>query len=263
MPVSVEKSPDGLHIQQVKLATTILLAGLIGLTGCGLIPKKVELFQDKVKRVPAYTASQVELQKQAAYQAKTFARETADLAVREGTSTNLATSARATEKLTDAVSESLGPPVHKATLAADPLADKLITARGRLDARVEDFRKDNDENAGKKIEGTGLLQIPYFAYAGGVLALISLVWMVLRAVVTAASAANPAAAIGLGAMNVTGDVAARAVVQVVSGGKKFLEWVYSEVKDSELQKKLVDAFTAAHKGTQDNDVRAVVDKLVK
>ncbi|WP_196301940.1 hypothetical protein, partial [Streptococcus pneumoniae] len=64
--------------------------------------------------------------------------------------------------LSEAVADSVGPPLKPSNDPAPVLADKLSHTIAVLDKRLEQFKEDNNENAGKKIEGTGLLQIPYF-----------------------------------------------------------------------------------------------------
>ena len=226
-----------------------------------MIPKKVEFFQDKVHKFPQPTAKQSELQRQAAALAKIKASETVDAALKENASTNVVSPALETEKLTDAVSTSLGPPVHAYSNTTN-IVDGLNTAVAKHNNKVESFSKNNDENAGKKIEGTGLVQVPYFAWAGGVVALLFLVWVVLKAFLTLASAANPGASLGVAGMNVAGSVVAKGFHQLVKGGEVFKDWVANNVEPA-MQQKIVDAFTASHKETQDGDVKALVNHIVK
>jgi hypothetical protein len=242
-----------------KLFAILLAFGLLS-TGCGLIPKKVEFFQDKVKKFPAESSRLIELQKEAAYAAKVETQQTVRAAVLEDASTNLVQHAETAAVLTDAVSTSLGPPSKQPseTVAAD-----LRRAVAKLDAKIDAFKQENDENAGKKIEGTGAIQVPYFAYLGGFVVLVFMLWHLGKLALTAASVANPGAAVGLGVMNVAGSLAGKGFVQLVQGGKNFLKWVDDNVPDDAIRTKLVDAFTAAHKQAQDGDVRPVVDKLRK
>lgn len=242
----------------MKLALVILACTF--LTGCGLIPKRVELFQDKVRKFPEESAKLVELQKEAAHAAKVETRETVKAALLEDASTNVLQHAEAAAVLTDVVSTSLGPPVKK---PSEDVADELRHAVAILDAKIETFKQANNENAGKKIEGTGLIQVPYFIYLAGFVLVVVVAWHLAKLALTAAAAANPAAAVGLGALNVAGTVAGKGLVQVVKGGKNFLKWVDEQIPDEALKAKLVEAFTASHKQAQDQEVRAVVDQVRK
>jgi len=245
-----------------KLLPFLLILPL--LAGCGLIPKKVELFQRKVHEVPAYTQTQLEYQKRAAYLAKQRAAETVDAALTTGASTNVIAPARDTEKLTDAVSTSLGPPLTPST-NADTAVANLTHAVAKLDEKLDDYKKATDRDAGKKIEGTGLIQVPYFLWSGGFLVIVIVVWHLAKTALTVASAANPAAGVGVGVMNVAGSLAGKGFSQVVAGGKEFLKWVDSEASglDPMVREKITNAFVSAHQGVQDHDVQAVVKKLIK
>jgi hypothetical protein len=133
----------------------------------------------------------------------------------------------------------------------------------KLDNRVTDFAKENDESAGKKIENSGWLQIPYFAWTGGVLVVLLVGWYILRTVAGAAALANPGAAVGVGAMNVAGSVVSKAFQQVVKGGEEFKDWVGKEISDPALKQKVLDAFMSLHKESQDADVKNLVDHVIK
>ncbi len=248
----------------MKSLTPIALSLCLLLTaGCmSLVPKKVEFLQDKVHKFPEATAKQVEYQKQAAWLAKEKADETLGAALMEGSSTNVMTPAQNTAKLTDIVATSLGPPVKAAT-DTDQTVANLRAAIAKLEKKIDSFKRDNDENAGKKIEGTGALQIPYFAYVGVIALVIFVLWHLGKLALTIASAANPGAAVGLGVMSVTGDLAGRGVTQLVKGGKKFIEGLGSVVEDPAVKQKIADLFVASHKQAQDSDVKAVVDRLIK
>lgn len=240
------------------LASIILSLAL--LTGCSLIPKKVEFFQDKVHRFPVATLSQVEAQKQAAELAKRRAAQTVDAALSEGSSTNILSPARDTEKLTDAVSTSLGPPVSPAT-DTDAAVAKLTKAVATLDNKIEAFKRENDKDAGKKIEGTGFLQIPYLVYVGLIALVIIVGWHLAKLALAAASAANPGAAVGLGVVNAGGALVGRAFSQVVNGGEEFLKWVDQRFEDPKLKDEIVQTFKALHKQSQDQDVQTLVNQI--
>lgn len=241
-----------------------LLFSLLLLSGCGLIPKNVEFFQRKVHEVPELTSTQKEYQKRAAYLAKQRAVDVVDNALTSGASTNVIVPARDVEKLTDAVSTSLGPPVTPST-NADTAVENLTRAVAKLDRSIDAFKEKNDRDAGKKIEGTGFIQIPYFVYLGVVVLVIVVGWHLAKTALTVASVAQPAAGVGVGVMNVAGSLAGKGFSQVVAGGKKFLDWVNSEASGLEpgLKDKLTKAFTDSHQAVQDHDVQTVVKTLIK
>jgi hypothetical protein len=248
-----------------KFALAVLLSALVVAgAGCSLIPKKVEFFQDKVHKFPVATETQKELQREVAQKANEKASDTLHAALAEGSSTNVLAPAVETEKLTAVVAESVGAPAKPtANLETDRLVNSLRAQIAKLEKKVDSFAEDNNQNAGKKIEGTGLISVPYFLYAGGVVLVLFIFWHLAKTALTVASAANPGAAVGVGAMNVAGTLAGKGFTQVVAGGKSFLSWVEKEVSDPALKAKIADAFTTAQKTAQDHDVKAVVDNLIK
>ena len=249
-----------------KLVPLILLA--MAFNGCSLIPHKVEFFQDKVKKVPELTSSQREVEKRAALAAKFKAAETLTAAIGESASTNVILPATDAAKLTDVVSEMVGPPARPSTASTDKLVQEVRAALAKQDSKLESFKRENNENAGKKIEGTGLLQIPYFVYVGLIALVILVAWHLLHTVLTGlqvAGVANPALGVagGVGSALMGGveSVFSKGFSQVVKGGEKFKSWVGAEVEDPALRKKILDAFASAHKEAQDETVQTAV-KLV-
>lgn len=145
--------------------------------GCGLLPKRVEYFQRKVEAVPEKTERASETERQAAAFIATTSREVELLAVREQTSTNMQEAAGEVVTAAQALSTSLGPPAEPWDHPATPLALKLAHAGNKLDRAVEDYRQDVAPDVGKKIEGTGAIQLGYFTnllLVGGGLALLTL-----------------------------------------------------------------------------------------
>jgi hypothetical protein len=243
---------------------TILIAlSCLLLAGCSLIPKKVEFFQDKVHQVPAPTQKQKELQREAAQKANEKASDTLHAALAEGSSTNILAPAVETEKLTAVVAESVGAPAKPtANIQTDALIADLRGQIAKLEKKMDSFTVENNENAGKKIEGTGAISVPYFVYAGGFVLIIFVGWHLAKTALTVASAANPGAAVGVGAMNIAGNLAGKGLNQVVTGSKEFLTWVGKEL-DPVVAAKVTDAFGAAQNKAQDKDVQIVVKTIAK
>jgi hypothetical protein len=243
-------------MKKLLLLTPIVLS----LCGCSLIPKKVEFFQDKVHKFPQPTAKQEELQREAAALAKQKTQETVDEALKENASPYVLSPAREAEKLADAVSTSLGPPVSPSTDSGKAAA-RLNSAVGKHDQKVAAFAEDNDKNAGKKIEGTGLLQIPYFVWVGGVVLFVVVGWHLAKLVIEGLQAYPPTAVpatVAIGGLHVAEDVAGKALKQVVAGGQAFKTWITNEIKDADLKDKVLGAFTANHQTAQDEDVQTLV-----
>lgn len=240
----------------------ILLA--FGLVGCGtLIPKKVELFQDKVKQYPEYSDYSRQLEKQLAQRLQQKTAQTVEAALETKSSTNVVVPAREAERLAIANAVVMGPPEKPATIPSEALAVKVESTAGKLDSKIDDFKKGNDENEGKKIEGTGLFQVPYFAWIGGIVALLALLYFAGKIALNVAAMVNPGAAVGLNVVNGISAVAGKGFSQLIKGGENFKEWVTAEVKDADIQKKVLDAFRTAQERAQDSDVQNAVIAVTK
>lgn len=234
------------------------------LVGCGtLIPKKVELFQDKVQRFPDQKDREKEIQREAADRAAREARKVVEQGIEEGVSTNILKNANDAAILTDAVSDSIGPPLKRNDGSAQDLVDKLNNATAKLDDRIDNFSDENDTNAGKKIEGTGLIQVSYFAWLGGFLVLLFFGYIALKVISTLGAAANPAVGLGVNAVSLSARSASKAVSQLIKGGQKFKRELDARVADPALKAELTRLFNTSHKEAQDEEVKKAVDHLIK
>lgn len=244
---------------------------LVVLTGCGsLIPKTVEFGQDKVAKLPVQKAAEVEVQRQVAQLAAVRSEETLHAALAEQSSPAVVRPAKEASVLTDSVSRSLGPPLTPADRekSAETHAQRLDKTVAKLAERIEDFRDDNDRNAGHKIEDTGFLKVPYFVWLGGAIVFFLILFVigsVLWAAVKAYGIANPAVGLGVRAVQTGGKLAAKAVGQLIDGGERFKNKLSKEIPEltDELRAKVEAAFLDAHKQASDEDVRMVVKSLVK
>lgn len=237
----------------------ICLIGVIALSGCGtLVPKQVEFFQDKVEKFPEPSPALREIQKQAVYRAMEVAAKTSEAANAENASTNVTVPAQETRVITEAVAVSMGPPLKPAVVSTPVLATKLETAVAKQDAKVEEFKQENNANAGKKIEGTGLVKIPYLWWIGGIIGVGLVVFFVGKLALTAFATANPVAAVGLNVVNAAQSVVTKGFAQLVKGGEDFKGWVEKEVQDAGLQEKILAAFRTTHKQAQDSDVQGTI-----
>src|ERR1035438_1925375 len=186
-----------------KLHVLILCSALVFMTGCGtLIPKTVELFQKKVQAVPTLTASDKETQKEAASLASKRANDTMVAAISNEAPAAVITPAADTVSLTKSVSESLGPPLSPWTAFDGPateLSAKLDHSVAKLDKKLAVYSADTQPLVGKKIEGTGFFQIPYFVWllmVGAGILILFVVGKALWTAVQAGSFASPAISLG-------------------------------------------------------------------
>jgi hypothetical protein len=238
----------------------------LALTGClgTLVPKKVELFQDKVKAFPEQSAKLRELERQAIYQSHEKATETVVAALKENSTTNVVAPARDTMKLTQAALIAAGPPEK---LPEPNNVTNLVAAVeqgiGKYNVKVEKFAANSDENVGKKIEGTGLIQVPYILWTGGAVLGVIIIFVLGKIALSAYALVNPAAGVGLGVVNAAQSVVTKGFTQIVKGGEDFKNWVVKEVGDQGLQDKILSAFQVAHKQAQDKDVQDTVKALTQ
>jgi hypothetical protein len=246
----------------IKLIPLILVVAFF--TGCGtLIPKKVEFGQDKVQRFPSRKAKEIEVQQQAADALDQYARHLVEQVVRQNAPSNIVEEAKGISILSDKLSDSLGPPEKPSKYSPQRLADKLTTATAHYIERVRDFAEDNNENAGKKIEGTGKIKVPYFVYLGGMILVAILGYVALKIGLGVLKATNPGVSLGLNAIEMGGGAVAKGFSQLVRGGKKFTGRLSKITDDSELREKIIAEFKAAHKESQDEATQQAVKHLTK
>jgi hypothetical protein len=235
------------------------------LAGCGtLIPKRVEFFQDKVKTFPEQKAKETETQREAAKMASEKATETLVAAVSAGASTKVTEPAKDTMILTESVSRSLGPPQSPSVDPAAVLALKLDAAVAKLNTRIDDFKKDSNENAGKKIEGTGLFSVPYFIWIGMVLVFVFIGFILLAVLwsfIKMYALSNPPLQLGMNAVKAGSGFLKKALVEVTKGGEEFKDRVLAEVKDPEIQAQIKKMFKIEHERAQSSDTKAFVKQL--
>jgi hypothetical protein len=237
----------------------VCLSTIILGSGCSLIPKNVEFFQKKVKKVPTKGETQIQREKQAAKYIWYNIDEAYIAAEKEHSSTNVTKPLNNAKVAAPALYTSLGPPKKEWTGIPIDLAKDLNQATAKLDDKVDDYRVDNKALEGKKIEGTGLLQMSYFTYLFIILAVLWVGKMALNIY----AHANPAVGLGLNALRVPGNIAAKAVSEVVEGGEHFLNRVEKEVTDPDTQKRIVALFKSSQMEKQSRDVQQVVDTLTK
>jgi len=237
-----------------------LAALAIGLTGCGtLLPQRVEFFQKKVKPVPEVTASAKDTERQAAARAALKAQETYINAIKEGSSSAVVLPAQETVVLTEAVTDSLGPPTKPWDGSTLALAEKVDKNLAKINEKLDDYRASVQPLEGKKIENTGLFSIGYFTMWGVILLVLFLGWTALKIY----GIMNPVVGMGV---NTAGRVASGVLHtgfrQMVAGGEKFKQWVGQHEADTLTKEEVLELFTSAQKEKQSEDVQNVVKNLL-
>jgi len=237
------------------------------LAGCGtLIPKRVEFGQDKVRAFPEAKRGETEIQKQVARRAAESAQEVLQNALIVDAPPNVVEPAKDAAILTEVVSESIGAPSKSAPgdATAKALAQELRAAMAKFDQRLDEFKRGNNENAGKKIEGTGFLQIPYFVWLF-VVAAMGFVGLIILAILWTAvkmfAMGNPPLQLATGAVQAGAGFFKRALGEVVSGGEEFKKSVMKKVKDPALQEEIKELFKVEHKQAQSKDTQQLVSAM--
>lgn len=238
--------------------TLALLASL--LAGCSLIPKSVEFGQRKIKAFPEASAKLQEVQRQAAEMAARKAKETVEAAKAEDCTAMVTEPAKEAAELTQVVSTSLGPPSNRWEKDSLALVEKLEHQIAALNDKIDKFAKRNDKDEGKKIEGTGFLQIPYFVYLGGIFALLWIVYIVLKTVGNVAAVGNPGVAVGMKVASLGGRALSGAFSELVKGGESFKDKVKSKFEPA-VSAQVLELFNQSHRMEQSPTTQDVVKKL--
>lgn len=247
-----------------KFLLAILLA--LTLSGCSLIPKKVELFQKKVKEVPTYTQPDKEVQKETADLAARKAQETYTAALQENSSPAVLKPAGDTSLLTLSLTKSLGPPLTpwKDKYEAALLAAKLDHVEARLNERLDKFADKQQENVGKKIEGSGIFQVPYFVWLAGVGLFIFILVFGGIIAIKVLGMMNPAVAVGTGVATLGASRIARGFAQSIKGGEKFKAEIKSLFNgEDKTADTILELFKRNQMTSQDEDIQQAIRELTK
>jgi len=239
-----------------------VLAAAVLMAGCGLIPKPVEIGQSKVKAVPEKTARAIEAEKQAA---QLVARRTSE--ARDAVLSQSYTNALA--PLTDArdaavgLSYSLGSPARPWDSSGAELALRLGGLEAKLDRALTQYREDTAPLVGKKIEGTGILQISYFLWLAIVAGGLFLIWIGIQLV----GAVYPPVGLGVRGLSAAGRIggrtAARALEQVVRGGEAFKEALDRSDLDDRAKAAVLDLLRRHQTASQDDHVQVLIQNLTR
>jgi hypothetical protein len=230
------------------------------LSGCALLPKQVEFFQDKVEQFPEARAREQETQRKAAALAARRAEDTLLAAVSNQAPAAVLVPARDVAALTEAVTTSLGPPSSPWTGSATNLATKLDSATAALNSRVDAFKRDNNANAGKKIEGTGFFQIGFFSLWALVLGGLALVWGAFKVW----GMFNPVVGMGTNIVGrVSTTVLKKGVSELAEGGEWFKEYLAESSLAEDVKKVVRDLFSRAHVEAQSRDTQTLVTRLTE
>lgn len=245
----------------VLLACAIVFLACV--TGCGLIPKRVEVGQKRVEAVPEKTPAARESEKQAADYVARKIGEAADAANATSAPSIVADPIADAREVSGALRLSLGPPSDKWNGKAVDLSDRLSKMESRLNSRIDAYRDRTAPMVGKKIEGTGWLQVPYFIWVGGVLLLVWLGWHAVRVF----GMLYPPVGVGVAGLQAVGRVPAKVVAkgfnQLVKGGEEFKAALKEADVDDKVRDFVLDLFRRHQMQVQDGDVQNLIRSATK
>ncbi len=248
-----------------RVAIYILIFGfLFAGVSCGIIPKSVEFFQDKVKPVPRKSEAHIEKERQAAQFVKNRVDEAFIESVKENASTNVTEPLFEAKTVIEPLSLSLGPPKSRWDDSADLLAIRLERQINRLSLKLEEYREEVAKNEGKKIEGSGLFSIPYFVYVGIVGGIILFVWIIVRAFISYASIMNPPLGVGLKVAQISGKAVKQGFHQLLIGGEQFknrIKKVFGDNTDTTNQ--ILELFRDEQMRAQSPEIQETIKELTR
>jgi hypothetical protein len=128
----------------------------------------------------------------------------------------------------------------------------------KLDKALDQYRAKVAPDVGKKIEGTGLVRVPYFLWLGGTVGALFLLWGGLKLV----GVLYPPVGIGINGLSAVGRVGAgllnRGFHQLLLGGERFKAALEKSEIPAEMQEKVLELFRAHQMGAQDGDVQNLI-----
>lgn len=249
-----------------KLAPNLAMFSLcLLLAGCSFLsPGKKEFFQKEVPVFPVKPEQQIEQEKRSLQ----YAQYKLDVAFVEGLKSNVSTNVM--EPLTsakialDPAVESIGHPNTPLSqkeldrsVTSTNLATKLNQQQARQDKALNKLEDKLDDLQGKKIEGTGLIQLSYFSFIAIVFAFCFLLWIGLKIY----AIFNPLVAVGTKAVSMTGAAAKKGFSELIKGGEAFKQLVQDKIDDPETKKEVIELFRTAHLTAQDTSTKNIVKDL--
>jgi hypothetical protein len=235
-----------------------LLSLMLVFSGCSILPKPVEYFQDRVQSVPERTKPSEESLRQAARLAADRAAQTERAALVTQANVTVLEPARDTAKLAASVSDRIGPPLNPYSGEIDALVTRMDAQEARYQRELSSYRDQVQDNVGKPIEGTGAIQIGYFAHLLILGSIFIVAWMIVKII----AIFNAPVAVGLKTVENGSRFLGRAFSEVIEAGQDFKTRLRKRLVDQpELAESLISDFTEAHRANQSRDVQEAVVRL--
>ncbi len=240
---------------RILLRIAVTLAVVFCLTGCNIIPKRVEYFQDRVQPVPERTPQADESLRQAARLAADRAAATERAALSTAAAPEVIQPASDTASLTSAVSAQVGPPAKAWQGDANALIARMDAQEASYRRELETYRAEVRELAGKKIEGTGVIQVGYFTHLLILAAIMAVAWLILKIV----AITNAPVSVGLKTIEGGSKFLGRAFSELVEAGQDFKTRLKQRLADNpDLLESILTDFKTAHQSSQSRDTQKAV-----
>ncbi len=242
----------------MKLHILPILAVVFCLTGCNIIPKKVEYFQDRVQPMPERTTQADESLRQAARLAADRAAATERAALSTDAAPEVIKPASDTALLTSAVSAQVGPPSKLWQGDVPALIARMDAKEADYRRELESYRAEVRELAGKKIEGTGAIQVGYFTHLLILAAIVAVAWLILKIV----AITNAPVSVGLKTIEGGSKFLGRAFGELVEAGQDFKTRLKQRLADNpDLLESILTDFKTAHRSSQSRDTQKAVGEV--
>ena len=239
------------------LTAASLFVLVLLLSSCAaLLPADKEFFQKKVPSFPDKD-KKVEIQKQTAAVLATKVDQAYDAGLAYNIDSHAMAPLAEAHVLARPLSESLGQPLKPYTGDVTNLVGILHILEAKYDAALSKLETKLDGLEGKKIEGTGAIQIPYFLYLAIIVGVGALLVFIFKIV----AIANPPLAIAGTAVSAGAGLVKRGFGEMIEGGEHFKDLVAEKFEDPKLQAHILDLFRQAHMTKQSRDVQDVVKAL--
>lgn len=240
------------------LIVLVILLFCALLSGCTLIPKPIEYFQNRVQPVPERPAAAEDSLRQAARLAASRAADTERAALSTEAAPEVLTPARDTAVLTESVSNRLGPPSAPWRGEIETLIARLDAQEARYQRDLSTYRDRVQKNVGKPIEGTGAIQIGYVTHLLIFAAIFAVAWMILRII----AIFKAPVAVGLKTVEGSRRLLGHALAEVVEGGQSFKRSVQEHFAGNKTVSDLVlKAFVESHRASQSRDTQTAVRQI--
>jgi hypothetical protein len=240
---------------RIRLRIAVPLAAVLTLTGCNIVPKPVEYFQDRVQPMPERTPMADESLRQAARLAADRAAATERAALSTDAAPEVIQPASDTASLTSAVSDQVGPPAKSWQGDVPALIARMDAQESSYRRELETYRAEVRELTGKKIEGTGAIQVGYFTHLIILAAIMAVAWLILKIV----AITNAPVSVGLKTIEGGSKFLGRAFGELVEAGQDFKTRLKQRLADKpEILESILTDFKTAHQSSQSRDTQKAV-----